>query len=133
MKKLLIVDDSVDLLDVLKFFLKREGYHVKTLVCGNNICREIQEYKPDLLILDIFLENADGREICKSLRKNIETRHLGILVFSASPVTLSNYQSYYADDYLEKPFELGDFLKKVQSMLEWTAIRKKAFQFECPR
>jgi len=130
MKKLLIIDNSVDLLDVLELFLKQEGYEVKTLLCGDNIWTEIQEYKPDLLILDIFLKNADGREICKCLRKNIETKHLGILVFSVSPAALSNYQSYYADDYLEKPFDLGDFHKKIQSMLEWTAIRKKAFQFE---
>ena len=130
MNKLLIIGNSVDLLEPLKIFLEQKNYAVKILGSGDNICNEIHEYKPDLLILNIFLENEDGQEICKNLRKNIETKHLGILVFSASPAALSNYKSFHADDCLKKPFDLDTLLKKIQSMLEWTAIRKRAFQFE---
>src|SRR5258708_19004378 len=108
MNKLLIVDNSADLLEPLKFFLEQKNYMVRTLTSGDHLYQEILEYKPDLLILDIFLEHEDGREICKSLRKNIETKHLCILLFSASPKILTEYKSYYADDYLEKPFDLND-------------------------
>src|SRR5664279_3324824 len=100
MNKLLIIDNSIELLEPLKMFLEQKNYAVKILVSGDNICNEIHEYKPDLLILNIFLENEDGQEICKNLRKNIETKHLGILVFSASPAALSNYKSFHADDCL---------------------------------
>ena len=130
MNKLLIVDNSADLLEPLQFFLEQKNYMVKTLTSGDHLYQEILEYKPDLLILDIFLEHEDGREICKNLRKNIETKHLCILIFSASPNILTEYKSYYADDYLEKPFDLNTLHQKIQSLLEWAPIRTKAFQFE---
>jgi len=130
MNKILIVDDSADLLEPLKFFLEQKNYMVKTLINADHIYQEIHEYKPDLLILDIFLEGEDGREICKVLRKNAETKHLCILLFSASPKILTESKSYYADDYLEKPFDLNTLHQKIQSLLEWAPIRMKAFQFE---
>jgi DNA-binding response OmpR family regulator len=126
MSKILILDDSPDLLEVTKFIMEHSGYTAKTLSDADNIYDEVAEFKPDLLILDISLSGADGREICKELRKNAMTAHLGILVFSATPKALMDYNSFKADDYLEKPFEIKVFLEKIKSLIEWTTIRKKA-------
>ena len=128
MDKLLIVDDSADLLEMMKYILERKGYIVKTLMECQNIFHEIFEFKPDLLILDLILAGADGREICKELRKNIETEHLGVLAFSASPKNLIDYKSFYADDFLEKPFDSNILVEKIKSLLYWVPIRKKAYQ-----
>jgi DNA-binding response OmpR family regulator len=54
MSKLLIVDDSAELLEVMKYILERNGYTVKTLIRADDIDREISEFQPDLLIPDIF-------------------------------------------------------------------------------
>ena len=131
-KKILIVDNAADLLEPLKIFLEMKNYVVKTLTSADCIFQEIHEFDPDLLILDIFLEDEDGREVCKNLRKNVETRHLLILLFSAASTVLAEYKSYNADDYLEKPFDLNTLHEKIQSLLEWASIRMKAFQFEVP-
>ena len=92
MGKILIVDDSADLLELLKLFLEDREHKVKTLVSADDIYQEIYEYKPDLLILDIFLGSYDGREICKRLRESFETKHLCILIFSVSHKILADYK-----------------------------------------
>ena len=71
MSKLLIVDDSAALLEAMKYILERNGYTVKTLNNASNIYKEIDEFQPDLLILDIFLGDEDCKEICKKLRTTV--------------------------------------------------------------
>ena len=119
MSKLLIVDDSAALLEVMKNILERNEYIVKTLNSATDIYREISEFQPDLLILDIYLGGKDGREICREIRKNAETNHLCILVFSASPNTLEDYKSYCADDFIEKPFDITTLVEKIKSVLDY--------------
>jgi len=66
MSKLLIVDDSTALLEVMKNILERSDYTVRTLNRADDIYNEISDFKPDLLILDIYLAGLDGREICRN-------------------------------------------------------------------
>jgi DNA-binding response OmpR family regulator len=117
MSKLLIVDDSTDLLDAMELILMQKGYTIKTLPGNNNIFNEINDFNPDLLILDIFLSGKDGREICKELRNVIENKYLCIIMFSASPKALEDYKSYGADDYLEKPFGINNLIEKIEHVL----------------
>jgi DNA-binding response OmpR family regulator len=117
MNKLLILDNSPDLLDTLKYILGNIGYKVKTLVSADNIYSEIHDFQPDLLLLDIFLGEEDGREICRQLRKSGENKDLRILVFSSYTKALHDYKSFYADDYIEKPFELKSLVDKINLVL----------------
>ena len=118
MSKILIVDDYSGTLETLKYILESSGYKVKTLKNTLNIYREIDEFNPDLLMLDLLLEGEDGRQICKNLKTGFEYRDLRILVFSAFSKRLENYESYYADEFMEKPFELTELLGKIKSMME---------------
>ncbi len=68
MSKIVIVDDSADLLEILKFFLEEKGYQVETVKSQSDLLLLIKSFSPDLIILDIFLQGEDGREICKALR-----------------------------------------------------------------
>ena len=119
MSKLLIVDDSVALLEVMKNILERNQYTVKTLNSATDIYREISEFQPDLVILDIYLGGKDGREICREIKKNAGTNQVCILVFSASPKTLEDYKSYSADDFIEKPFDLTYLVDKIKAVLNY--------------
>ena len=92
-----------------------------------NIYGEIHEFQPDVIILDIFLRGKDGRELCKELKKDIETKYLGILAFSATPKNLIDYKSYYADDFMENHFDIKTLKEKTKSLLFRIPIRKKAF------
>jgi DNA-binding response OmpR family regulator len=123
MGKLLIMDDSADLLNALKYILEHIGHTVKTLLNADDIYREISEFQPDLLILDIFVDGKDGREICKELRKSVENKDLPVLVFSSYTKTLEDYKSYYADDYIEKPFELKSLVEKITLVMNGVRSR----------
>ena len=118
MNKIVIVDDSTDLLEILKFFLEEKGYQVETAKSQSDLLSLIKSFSPDLIILDIFLQGEDGREICKELRRQEETKYLCILMFSASSKALTNYKANGADGYIEKPFGLNDIVEKIEATLE---------------
>ena len=117
MSKIVIVDDSRDLLEVLKYFLEEKGYEIETLTEADSLVPVIRSFSPDLILLDIFLQGEDGRQICKELRRHAETKYLCILMFSASPRALSGYKEYGADGYLEKPFGLTEIIEKIEATL----------------
>ena len=126
MSKLLILDNSAEHLSLLTYFQEKKQYAVKALTGAIDIFSEIYNYKPDLLLLDTFFSGTDGRELCRQLRNNRETRHVGILIFSASTDTLKDYKSYCADDFIQKPFNFHVLSDKIRSLLSWIPIRKKA-------
>jgi DNA-binding response OmpR family regulator len=105
MNKLLIVDDSDDPLEVMKNILEYNGYTVKILNSTNNVYNEVSEFQPDLIILDIFLAGEN------------ENKDLRVLVFSASLKHLEDYESYSADDFIEKPFDKTHLMEKIESVL----------------
>jgi len=118
MSKIVIVDDSIDLLEVMKFFLEEKGYEVETTTGHHDLISIIKSFSPDLIILDVFLQGEDGREICKKLRESEEHKYLCILLFSTSPKALANAKKCGADGYIEKPFGLTDIVDKIESTLE---------------
>ncbi len=118
MKKLLIVDDSAVLLEIMKSLLEGLGYAVRTLPGADKLYETIMQYRPHLLILDILLGTDDGRDICRKLRKDVSTRDMSVLVFSASPKYLENYRRYGANDYMEKPFDIKELVEKIRFLLE---------------
>jgi DNA-binding response OmpR family regulator len=119
MTRILIVDDSADLCDALQLFLTEKGYDVKCLANAKNLLTVIQEYSPDLLFLDIFLQGEDGREICRKLRSSSETKYLCIILFSASDKDLKHYKDFGADGFLEKPFGLNEVVEKIENTITY--------------
>jgi DNA-binding response OmpR family regulator len=118
MSKIVIVDDSRELLEVLKYFLEEKGYEVQTASKQKDLIPLIRSFSPDVILLDIYLQAEDGRDICKELRKNEETKYLCILMFSASAKALTNYKEYGADGYIEKPFGLNEIVDKIEATIE---------------
>ena len=118
MSKIIIVDDSEDILNVMRYFLEEKGYTIETVTNHDELIPLIKSFSPSIIILDIFLSGEDGREICRQLRKHQSTRHLCVLMFSASPKALTNYADYGADGFIEKPFSLTDIVDKIENVLE---------------
>lgn len=117
MSKLLIVDNSTRLLEVMKRILEPLEYTIMTLNRTENIYEEIRRFQPDLLVLDIYLHGEDGREICKKIKINFATKHLPVILFSAFPKALEEYKSCFADDFIEKPFDIKTLVDKIKSVL----------------
>lgn len=115
--KILIVDDSKDILEGMKMFLEIKKYIVKTIFDANKVYKEIEEFEPDILILDIYLSGLDGRELCQILKETANTKHIKIILFSAATNALEDYKTYGADASLEKPFGLEEIYAKIESVL----------------
>lgn len=116
-KKILVADDDQSILDVMKITLEDiGGYEVLTTTDGESVL-ELGEL-PDLILLDLWMSGIDGREICKSLKEDQRTRHLPVIIFSANRDVKEISESAGANDYIAKPFQIDDLLKKVKVNLK---------------
>lgn len=111
-KKILVVDDDPAILEVIALILEDEGYDVKTTVNGYTE-ETVQDYAPDLILLDIWMSGVDGRKICKSLKANAATKDIPIVMISANKDTEKISKESGADGFLNKPFDIKDLLGKV--------------------
>ena len=112
-KKILVADDDPSILEAIQLILEDSGYEVVTTVNGETIYQMEKEY-PDLLLLDIWMSGQDGREICKYLKNNPLTKHIPIIMISASRDIIESAKKAGADDFLAKPFQMDDLLQKVE-------------------
>lgn len=115
-KKILVADDDPAICDALSMILEDDGYAVHTTVNGATIYEMKEEY-PDLLLLDIWMSGEDGRDICKYLKSKHETKNIPIIMISASRDVTESVKLAGADDFLPKPFQMDDLLRKVGSYI----------------
>jgi DNA-binding response OmpR family regulator len=111
-KKILIADDNPAILDALKIMLEEEGYDVETTVDGAT-ARDMREHLPDLLLLDIWMSGIDGRDICKHLKSAAATRHIPVIMISATKDIEQIAKDSGADDFISKPFQMEHLLAMV--------------------
>ncbi len=117
MPKVLIVDDSPDLLDFLSLFLKVKKYDVETATSKAQIEDSLPFFVPDIILLDVRLHGEDGREICKYIKSKTPYKHIPIILLSASPELLKDYRECKACDVIEKPFDIQTVLEKINNQL----------------
>lgn len=111
-KKILVADDDPAIVDSIQLMLELHDYEVSTTVDGETIYKMEKEY-PDLLLLDIWMSGQDGREICKYLKNNPLTKHIPIIMISASRDIIRSAKDAGADDFIAKPFQMEELLSKV--------------------
>ena len=114
-KKILLVDDDPDILEFLQELLEMEGYAVATTAKAEYV-EKLHDGGglPDLIILDVLLSGKDGREIVKHLKRQKETRHIPVIMFSAHPSAERTARAAGADDFVAKPFEIDEVLAKIE-------------------
>jgi DNA-binding response OmpR family regulator len=117
MKRILIVDDDTDLLRVLKASLGKNGYEVVvTTSCGEGL-RIFYEHLPDLVFLDININDQDGRDMCRKIKAHAEYQHIPVILMSANYEALRLYKTYGAIGMIKKPFNVSTILQKSQLYL----------------
>lgn len=111
-KRILVADDDTAIVDALQMMLDFEGYDVKTAIDGAEV-RALKNHLPDLILLDIWMSGDDGQEICRLLKSQKHTRHIPIILISASKEVEKSAREAGADDFISKPFEMAELLHKV--------------------
>jgi two-component system, OmpR family, response regulator VicR len=116
MKKILVVDDEKPIADILQFNLKKEGYEVVCAYDGNEALRKVEEFHPDLILLDIMLPQRDGMEVCREVRKKYE---IPIIMLTAKDSEIDKVLGLElgADDYVTKPFSTRELIARVKANL----------------
>lgn len=123
-RRVVVVEDELEILDFTRFVLEREGYDVVSVTSGTDALAVVDD-QADLVILDIVLADADGIEICRELKKREATAHVPVLMVTAmtGETVERNSIAAGADGYLVKPFGLDEFLQKVRIHLRTDRAR----------
>ncbi len=113
-KKILIIDDDEAILHATKLILELQGYEVNADTTAGCL-DDLKKTKPDLILLDVLLSGEDGRDICKKLKLQKETKHIPVILFSANTraIVEKNQKEIRHDGFIEKPFEIDHLLKTI--------------------
>lgn len=122
MKRILVVEDEFSINDVLTFSLKEEGYEVKGVMDGKSARDAMITFKPDLVLLDVMLPDANGFELCEEF-----TNFAYIIMITALGEVVDRVKgiSIGADDYITKPFEIEEVLARVKAIFRRTMEKTK--------
>lgn len=114
--KILLVDDDIHMLCLLRYILNKAGYEVYEATDGLEGLQQYHQHHPDLVVLDVMMPQLDGWQTCTRLR---ECSKVPILMLTAAQGAKNIIRGFEegADDYLEKPFDAGVFLARVNSLL----------------
>lgn len=118
-KKILIVDDEVDLVETVRFPLEMEGYHVLVSYNGEDALNQARKESPDLILLDLMLPKLDGYKVCQLLKSDDQYKHIPILMLTAKSQEKDMVLGMEtgANEYITKPFDIRDLLKKMKGHL----------------
>jgi len=115
-KNVLIVDDDIKTVDLVKLYLTRDGYGVLTAYDGVEALRLARENRPDLIVLDLMLPDIDGFEVCRILRQESDVPIIMLTARSTDQDKLTGL-GLGADDYVTKPFSPKELVARVQAVL----------------
>lgn len=119
MKKILVVDDEPDIVELVSYNLKKEGFEVSSASDGEEALKEIRKGKYEALILDLMLPGIQGMELCRILRNDPKTKDLPIIMLTAKGEEIDRILGLEtgADDYLTKPFSPRELTARVRAVL----------------
>ena len=124
-ERIVVIEDEEDILEVIAYNLKREGYDVVTSTSGEDGLEKIEHSAPQLVILDLMLPEIDGIELCRKLKADPLTQAIPVIMVTAkgeeSDVVLG--LGVGADDYITKPFSPREMVARVRAVLRRSRVR----------
>lgn len=127
MTRILLVDDEILITDSLTYSFQKEGFEVKTVADGNSALQAVQEFRPDLIVLDLMLPDISGLEVCRRLRN---TSSIPVIMLTARGEEIDRVLGLEvgADDYLAKPFSFRELLARIHALLRRVELDRQTAQ-----
>ncbi len=118
-KTIAIVDDEEDIVELISYNLKREGFDVRGFYDGESFISSLKSFYPDLVILDLLLPGMDGFEVCRYIRRDERFSRIPIIMLSVKDSEVDKVVGLElgADDYLTKPFSTRELIARVKAVL----------------
>lgn len=123
--KILIVDDDVNICELLRLYLEKDGFDTVVANDGEQAVQFASRYSPDLILLDIMLPGLDGWQVCREIRK---TSDIPIIMLTAKGETFDKILGLElgADDYVSKPFDTKEVIARIKAVLRRSADKDKS-------
>ncbi len=118
-KKILVVDDEKDIVDLIAFNLEQEGFSVIRACDGQTAWEAVKAEKPDLVVLDLMIPGISGLEVCRMIRRDAGVQGLPVIMLTAKsdPVDKILGLELGADDYITKPFSVRELIARIRAVL----------------
>jgi DNA-binding response OmpR family regulator len=118
-KKILVVDDDPELVELLSFNLQMAGYAIARAANGAEALKKVKTSVPDLIVLDLMMPEMDGLEVCEILRRNPATHATPIIMLTAVSSELTRFAGLGsgANDYITKPFSIKQLISRIEELL----------------
>lgn len=116
-KKVWIVEDDPDIGEVISLLLTDEGYEVSLFPNAATFKESLPNADPDMMVMDVMLPDGNGIELCHGVKTDNKLSHIPVLMMSANK-GLSDLNGYYrADDFIAKPFDIDEMVRKVKRLM----------------
>jgi len=114
--KVLVIDDDVNICELIRIYMVKEGYDIQLAYNGKKAMEEFNRFAPNLVLLDIMLPGADGLQVCREIRK---ISNIPIIMLTAKGETFDKVLGLElgADDYIVKPFEPKELVARIKAVL----------------
>ena len=118
-RKVLVVDDEENIIQILEFSIEAEGYEVITALNGEEAIKKARKEQPNLIILDIMMPKVDGYEVCRVLKGNPLTKKIPVILLTAKGREIDKRLGFEvgASDYIVKPFSPSKLIDKINEHL----------------
>nr|WP_068889650.1 response regulator [Pedobacter panaciterrae] len=117
-KNILIIENDDGLVELLEELFNYEGYHVRCYKETDDVFSLMEDFTPDIVLLDYLLPGINGGEVCAQLKREPSTKHIPVVIFSAYSQVLLSLGSYGCNAFISKPFELTSLLDQINKCLE---------------
>jgi two-component system alkaline phosphatase synthesis response regulator PhoP len=121
---ILVIDDEIDLIELLKYNLAKDGYNIQFALNGYDGIHFAELTKPDLIILDLMLPDLTGYEVCKRIKANSAISAIPIIFLSAKQEEVDKILGFEAggEDYMTKPFSVNELIARIRAIFKRTYI-----------
>jgi len=116
-KRVLILDDDLDILQICTIVLRKKGFDVQTLNSSNQVVNQVMAYRPDVILMDNWIPGPGGIEATRLLKGAPETQDIPVIFFSANSNVTQLAREAHADYFLQKPFDITELEATVQMAL----------------
>jgi DNA-binding response OmpR family regulator len=121
-KRILVLDDNYDILDIVHETLTYEQFEVQSTSRGDTVIPLVETFKPNLVILDYRVAGLNGGELCMQIKSHPDFKNIPVIIFSAYINHKDELFTYGCDAIINKPFNLTELVEKVNSLLYPTEI-----------